>query len=144
MQLILSTLIPREGDSGASRKRGSENVKLARSKKKLLTAASKHNQTLDPELSNYGWTFNAIQFTENCCCPWIMCQATMSSSVQKSTQQKKNCRSQKLHLHPISFTLLRKCEAKFQSQARLWSGSSKTAAYSKTLLTTNIVGGKNK
>lgn len=58
---------------------------------------------------------------------------------------KKNCRSQKLHLDPISFTLLRKCEAKFQSQARLWSSSSsKTAASnSKILLTTDIVGKKN-
>lgn len=59
---------------------------------------------------------------------------------------KKNCRSQKLHLDPISFTLLRKCEAKFQSQARLWSSSSsKTAASnSKILLTTDIVGKKIK
>ncbi len=57
---------------------------------------------------------------------------------------KKTCRSEKLHLDPISFTLLRKCEAKFQSQARLWSSSSsKTAASnSKILLTTDIVGKK--
>jgi hypothetical protein len=59
----------------------------------------------------------------------------------------KNCRSQKLHLDPISFSFLRKCEAKFQSQARLWSSStsSKTAASnSKILLTTDIVGEKKK